>query len=88
MEAGIESDVSRVAEFAHSLERAVGTVFVGSPLAVRFAVMGLLSGLHVLVEDIPGVGRPPSRSRWRGPRPGLFADTVHAGPASGRRARH
>lgn len=57
MEAGIESDVSRVAEFAHSLEQAVGTVFVGAPSAVRLSTMGLLSGLHVLVEDIPGVGK-------------------------------
>lgn len=57
MDNDIESDISAVAEFALSLSSAVGGVFVGSPQAVRLATLGLLSGLHVLVEDIPGVGK-------------------------------
>jgi MoxR-like ATPase len=57
MENDIGSDISAVAEFALSLVKAVDGVFVDSPQAVRLAVLGLLSGLHVLVEDIPGVGK-------------------------------
>ncbi len=57
MEVGIESEVAAVAAMAQSLEKAIAGVFVGSTKAVRLAVLGLVSGLHVLVEDIPGVGK-------------------------------
>ncbi len=33
------------------------SVFVGSEAVVRPVVLGLLSGMHVLLEDIPGVGK-------------------------------
>jgi MoxR-like ATPase len=36
---------------------AVHTVFVGDPTAVRVAVSAFLAGGHVLLEDIPGVGK-------------------------------
>jgi MoxR-like ATPase len=36
---------------------AVQTVFVGDPAAVRVAVAAFLAGGHVLLEDIPGVGK-------------------------------
>ncbi|MBN2354164.1 MAG: MoxR family ATPase [Spirochaetales bacterium] len=35
----------------------IGTVFVGNTGAVRSLCVGFFSGLHVLVEDIPGVGK-------------------------------
>ncbi len=57
MEVETESEVAAVAALARSLEKAVAGAFVGSPEAVRLAVLGLVSGLHVLVEDIPGVGK-------------------------------
>ncbi len=46
-----------VATLVSALEKAVSAAFIGSPEAVRLAVLALLSGLHVLVEDIPGVGK-------------------------------
>jgi MoxR-like ATPase len=36
---------------------AVHTVFVGDPAAVRVAISAFLAGGHVLLEDIPGVGK-------------------------------
>lgn len=46
-----------VPELVTELEKAVTEVFVGSGETVRLAVLGLLGGLHVLIEDIPGVGK-------------------------------
>lgn len=40
-----------------ALESAVYPVFVGSPETIRLAALGLVGGLHVLIEDIPGVGK-------------------------------
>ncbi|HMJ76585.1 MAG TPA: hypothetical protein VK507_11470, partial [Iamia sp.] len=36
---------------------AIGTVFVGDPDAVRVAVSAFLAGGHILLEDVPGVGK-------------------------------
>lgn len=57
MERDLETELGRVAEFARGLEESVSRVFVGSSRAVRLATLGLLSGLHTLVEDLPGVGK-------------------------------
>jgi len=40
-----------------NLERSVSEAFVGSGEIIRLAVLGLVGGLHVLIEDIPGVGK-------------------------------
>jgi MoxR-like ATPase len=39
------------------LKAQIGTVFVGNEAALRHLFIGFLSGLHVLIEDIPGVGK-------------------------------
>ncbi|MBA3463882.1 MAG: MoxR family ATPase [Deltaproteobacteria bacterium] len=39
------------------LEDAIGTVVRGKPEAIRAAVIALLSRGHLLIEDIPGVGK-------------------------------
>jgi MoxR-like ATPase len=39
------------------LTRNIGTVFLGRPEVVRFVTTGLLAGGHVLLEDVPGVGK-------------------------------
>jgi MoxR-like ATPase len=46
-----------IADLANTLEQAVGSVYVGKPEAVRAVLLGVFAGLHVLVEDIPGVGK-------------------------------
>ncbi|MDB4953792.1 MAG: ATPase associated with various cellular 3 [Myxococcales bacterium] len=39
------------------LEDAIGTVIRGKPEAIRAAIVALLSRGHLLIEDIPGVGK-------------------------------
>ena len=39
------------------LEDTVGRVLVGKPEAIRLAVVGLLARGHLLIEDVPGVGK-------------------------------
>jgi MoxR-like ATPase len=46
-----------VRNLADGIENAVSSAFVGQRETVRLATLGLLSGLHILIEDIPGVGK-------------------------------
>jgi len=39
------------------LQRAIETVIKGKPEAVRLSIVALLAGGHLLVEDVPGVGK-------------------------------
>jgi len=48
---------AEAAERAARLQGAVGRVIKGKPEAVRLAVVALLAGGHLLVEDVPGVGK-------------------------------
>jgi MoxR-like ATPase len=50
-------DVDAVAELADRICRSVGTVIEGKPDVIRLAVTVLLAGGHLLVEDVPGVGK-------------------------------
>ncbi len=52
-----ESEAQAVAEQARTLIRAVESVIFGKSETVRLITVGLLSGGHLLVEDIPGVGK-------------------------------
>src|SRR4029079_17522715 len=40
-----------------SLETNIGEVFLGKPKVVRLAVVALLADGHLLLEDVPGVGK-------------------------------
>ena len=44
-------------ERLHELQRAIEGVIRGKSDAVRLAIVSLLSGGHLLVEDVPGVGK-------------------------------
>src|SRR5215475_3550276 len=44
-------------ELIRRLEDNVGRVLVGKPEAIRLAVVGLLARGHLLIEDVPGVGK-------------------------------
>jgi MoxR-like ATPase len=44
-------------ETIRRLEENVGRALVGKPAAVRLAVIGLLARGHLLIEDVPGVGK-------------------------------
>jgi MoxR-like ATPase len=45
------------ASLIRRLEENVGRALVGKPEAVRLAVIGLLARGHLLIEDVPGVGK-------------------------------
>ncbi len=51
------NDTRPLLEKVGKLREQIGTVFVGNAGAVRSLFIGFFSGLHVLVEDIPGVGK-------------------------------
>jgi len=46
-----------LAEKITRLSESIASVFVGTALPVKSLLTGFLAGLHVLVEDIPGVGK-------------------------------
>jgi len=45
------------AELVHRLEVNISQALVGKPEVVRLAVVGLLARGHLLIEDVPGVGK-------------------------------
>lgn len=45
------------AEIVYRLEANISQALVGKPQAVRLAVIGLLARGHLLIEDVPGVGK-------------------------------
>jgi MoxR-like ATPase len=49
--------LAEVAELAHRIAVNVGHVLVGKPDVVRVALVTLLAQGHLLVEDVPGVGK-------------------------------
>ncbi|HTV23573.1 MAG TPA: MoxR family ATPase [Polyangiaceae bacterium] len=49
--------IERHAELLGQIRRAVGEVIVGKPEAVELLLVAALAGGHVLVEDVPGVGK-------------------------------
>ena len=44
-------------EIIRRLEDSVGHALVGKPEVVRLAVIGLVARGHLLIEDVPGVGK-------------------------------
>lgn len=54
---GAPVTIPAAAEKIGELQRAVETVIKGKPEAVRLAIVTLLAGGHLLVEDVPGVGK-------------------------------
>lgn len=57
MEGISEGDVARVTGLARSIRDAVSTVIEGKPEAIELATAALLAEAHLLIEDVPGVGK-------------------------------
>jgi MoxR-like ATPase len=56
--AGRDPDpVDEAVRLAHDLHDALSRVLLGTPDAVTTAVVAALSGSHLLIEDVPGVGK-------------------------------
>ena len=56
-DSGREATTARAVERVGQLQGTVERVIKGKPEAVRLAIMTLLAGGHLLVEDVPGVGK-------------------------------
>ena len=52
-----ERDTSASIEKIERLQAAIESVIKGKPEAVRLCIVGLIAGGHLLVEDVPGVGK-------------------------------
>lgn len=51
------SKAKEIAALSKELKSHISTVFVGKAAAIHTLLLGFLSGLHVLIEDIPGLGK-------------------------------
>ncbi len=82
------AEVGAFAELVRRLANNVESVVLGKPQVVRLALTALLAEGHVLLEDVPGVGKTTLGTRGRGERAGaVAAHPVHARPAAVRRHR-
>jgi MoxR-like ATPase len=61
--AGVEStpagaiNANDIASLLSKLEANIGRVLLGKPELIRLALVGLLAEGHILIEDVPGVGK-------------------------------
>ena len=53
----MEHNVSKAYEACQAIMNEVNKVIIGKPEAVRMLTLALISGGHVLIEDVPGVGK-------------------------------
>ena len=53
----VQLDVAKHHASVRALERNISGVFLGKKRQVRHILLGFISGLHVLIEDVPGVGK-------------------------------
>lgn len=54
---GDNANIERVASVAEQIAQSVSQVIIGKRNEVRLAILGLLCQGHILLEDIPGVGK-------------------------------
>jgi MoxR-like ATPase len=52
-----EEMIAKKAESVNRIINNITSVFVGKEYQIRILLIGFISGLHVLIEDIPGVGK-------------------------------
>ncbi len=57
LQAPSPEEVAGFADFAGRLSNAIGSVVLGKPRVIRYALTALLAEGHLLVEDVPGVGK-------------------------------
>lgn len=57
MDPNREREIADVLEVAHAVRTAVSQVIEGKPEAVDLAITALLAEGHLLIEDVPGVGK-------------------------------
>src|SRR5947208_16767461 len=55
--AAVAADTATIARTARAVLDEVGSVIVGRERTVRLALAAVLAGGHVLLEDVPGLGK-------------------------------
>ena len=83
MGAGAERTLDDLVQVAHRIGTAIESVIEGKPDAVRLALTVLLAEGHVLIEDVPGVGKTMLAKALAPVDPlRRAAHSVHPGPAA------
>ncbi len=86
-------DPKKVTELANNLEAELARLIVGQKELLRDTVIALISGGHILLEGVPGLGKT-MLVRSLGQALDLtfsfdlFPNPVHARPHAGRHRRH
>src|ERR1017187_10632656 len=62
---GAERTLDDLVQVGHSVGQAIESVIEGKADAVRLAITVLLAEGHVLIEDVPGVGKKIGRASCR-----------------------
>ena len=52
-----EGEVEQIRSVVGAIEESIQKVFVGKESVIRLLLTGFVAGLHVLIEDVPGVGK-------------------------------
>ena len=52
-----QEEVQGIGSTIQTIEDAISKVFVGKRQVIRLLLTGFISGLHVLIEDVPGGGK-------------------------------
>ena len=55
--AASDLEVREIGAKIHAIGDAISSVFVGKERVIHLLLAGFVSGLHVLIEDVPGVGK-------------------------------
>jgi MoxR-like ATPase len=53
----LNDHIKKYAAFVRSIEENIVALFVGKQKQIREMLTGFIAGLHILIEDIPGVGK-------------------------------
>jgi len=53
----MEFSIQKYSELCESIMREVNKVIIGKPTSVKLLTIALISGGHVLIDDVPGVGK-------------------------------
>ena len=53
----MENYIEKSYNMCKNIAREIGKVIIGKPEAVKLLLIAMISGGHVLIEDVPGVGK-------------------------------
>lgn len=54
---GLEPPLVSPTAVGHHVERQLGSILIGKPRQIRLMAAAILTGSHVLLHDLPGVGK-------------------------------